>query len=1122
MKRTPETFPGVTFVYGDRIFHNMEGKATSAEVKDEELFEVEQTLNYELEVTPVNSSLENKTGITFKGSNEDYFDAHGKILELMNEKGERYLINGIEIAIADNPQNKPIIVEVKPRVGLTGKANLKIYNKNGRGSATILLTKAKGSKMLHVRTLGILVIKYMLDGIISGDLETKDIVRLKSKVAKKILDRGEVCEKEIRINTDRNKHMQAHGRENLSNCTDCEKIFPTVQKLASHKKKVHNTVGPIRCGKCSKMFKKISDLEEHSKINHESTKPPASKKIKISDISSGNGRDTLQEVEDKIAISDEFNEELNEKKETYLEELEKKSFEERRMSHREIEVQINEEEVENMGELEENEKNKKLVEKINIKNELEQRSKMNDEKVLLKQKKMDEEVQKQIKDKQVSEAEKILEERKRKRQKSLQKKKLKKKAQQERNQEIQELESHMIKDFEKNLVEIDEKYTSILLEAGINRKDFIVYKSKADGACASNCTAIHVHHEQNLGPYVRRNVNEYIVQFWPFFKAYYKFPHTQMVGPKLKSFLNEEEFLNFLRKDPTSGWMWMDHIDLQVVANLYQMRIHILTTNISNMEEPKARWTHLVPDERLQEFRKMNVDSLDMFLLHYSDVHYDLIVHKESILATEGDINERRIRKEKESESEINVEKEEESGEFGPGYMGWRMNENEKVSPKQTRLQNTENMFICVECDKIFGTTEELTKHKRLSHDAKRPVNCKSCGKTVTNQEDREKHMKVCHEELMKSKEYLELKKEFEDLKVEYEKLKIAYNELVNKVGDKDGEDSNLKKLKAEVKKLKNDYKIMNEAIQKETLERNKAETKLKVLKDTVSAKEKLETYKAKEAEKVKDVEENDDSSMVVDDEVWEEPRRRNRKRKNSLTSQSWSFCKKCEQTFSTQDQLKKHERSHTQEESSVCSVSENKFKTMNELGVHEKSHEPEKVKQRYSCNICGHNLETQAKLWEHKKDHTSISSENKRVKCNKCEKDYSNMSKLRRHDWRAHREIDCNICDEKLKSREEIKDHRQIKHRMPRKIACKFFPDCIDEDECLYSHEELEKTKNVCADGDMCLNQSCEFSEANHLKSKSILCKFQENCNRINCTYKHTTERKAFLGVSWLNKDVN
>ena len=81
----------------------MEGNSnctTTDNAKDEDLFEVERNYNYDIEVTPVNASIENKTGITFKGNNEDYLDAHGKLLELMNEKGERYLINGIEIAIA--------------------------------------------------------------------------------------------------------------------------------------------------------------------------------------------------------------------------------------------------------------------------------------------------------------------------------------------------------------------------------------------------------------------------------------------------------------------------------------------------------------------------------------------------------------------------------------------------------------------------------------------------------------------------------------------------------------------------------------------------------------------------------------------------------------------------------------------------------------------------------------------------------------------------------------------------------------------------------------------------------------------------------------------------------------
>ena len=49
---------------------------------------------------------------------------------------------------------------------------------------------------------------------------------------------------------------------------------------------------------------------------------------------------------------------------------------------------------------------------------------------------------------------------------------------------------------------------------------------------------------------------------------------------------------------------------------------------------------------------------------------------------------------------------------------------------------------------------------------------------------------------------------------------------------------------------------------------------------------------------------------------------------------------------------------------------------------------------------------------------------------CNKCDKSYSDMRKLRRHDWRCHRSIECTICSETLDSRQEIAGHRLNKHK--------------------------------------------------------------------------------------------
>jgi hypothetical protein len=51
---------------------------------------------------------------------------------ITQKKGERFLITGIEISISDIPKNQPINVEIKPKVGLSGKANLKIFEMNAK------------------------------------------------------------------------------------------------------------------------------------------------------------------------------------------------------------------------------------------------------------------------------------------------------------------------------------------------------------------------------------------------------------------------------------------------------------------------------------------------------------------------------------------------------------------------------------------------------------------------------------------------------------------------------------------------------------------------------------------------------------------------------------------------------------------------------------------------------------------------------------------------------------------------------------------------------------------------------------------------------------------------------
>ena len=78
---------------------------------------------YEIELVPKLASEEDKTAITFKGNDSEYVAAQKVLRCTLNKKGERFLINEIEISISDTPKNRPMIIGVKPKDGISGKAN---------------------------------------------------------------------------------------------------------------------------------------------------------------------------------------------------------------------------------------------------------------------------------------------------------------------------------------------------------------------------------------------------------------------------------------------------------------------------------------------------------------------------------------------------------------------------------------------------------------------------------------------------------------------------------------------------------------------------------------------------------------------------------------------------------------------------------------------------------------------------------------------------------------------------------------------------------------------------------------------------------------------------------------
>ena len=230
-------------------------------------------------------------------------------------------------------------------------------------------------------------------------------------------------------------------------------------------------------------------------------------------------------------------------------------------------------------------------------------------------------------------------------------------------------------------------------------------------------------------------------------------------------------------------------------------------------------------------------------------------------------------------------------------------------------------------------------------------------------------------------------------------------------------------------------------------------------------------------------------------------------------TQQKSYGCDQCSNRFYKIEELDLHKKYHGQSLQYNCMKCGKQFSNKVEFSEHEQGHNEEKA---YQCEKCAQYFSGNDELIKHiEVDHVTQLEE---VNCNKCNKVYSSMDKLRRHDWRSHREIECNICGLNLSSREEISNHRKIEHQMYRKFKCRSFPNCIDEDECFFEHDDNPDDRKAersyfCPQGLNCRNQACDYNQSKHVDVGNVMCRFQTKCNRSECIFKHTMQRSSFLG---------
>ena len=962
--------------------------------------ECEQSDYYDFVLTPFTAPENEKNGVTFRGSDNEYFKSHNLLRELIKTKGDRFLINGVDISIADAPYNKPATISIKTKNGTTGKANIKIYSKNKRGSATIMVTKVKGGSTEDVSNLAFKVVKFLLDNMISGEIEWEDIMKMK-KPSEKV-----------------------GKRKKQKKCEECQLVYQDQEKFDEHVN-IHKVNDSVLSGNT---LTEKRELSKPLQKQHSELRSPNAKRMKEEKQVESTEKEERMEVDDELVVL----------------------------------------------------------------------SNLKDEKVIKRQLRFEEEEKRDIENKKKKEREQLEEEKKKKGKRDSQKKRKNKKRKSNENANDSE-------DLKPNLKEVDKKFTSVMREAGLNIDEYCVFSAAPDGACGSTCTAIHCHMDKKLGRYVRRNINGYLIEFWPFFKSYFTFPLDVTVGLTNKIFENESTFLDFLKNDSQSGLMWMDHFGLQIVSNMYQISVHILTTGLVGLEEPGARWTHIEPDKRLSSFSKVHKGLPDMWLLHVNETHFDLLVRKDSELAAVGCIDDMEDKEDDDKEEQKTQEE-----THGPGYMGWKIKEDKEI-------------------------IEETTDYKKELADIKTTLN-------MMKEEYAEMKLDFQKEE----------KKEILKLKNEIKGIKEAFIRCMD-----DLKEETFKRNEAETL-----VKVLKDTIEARKIMDEKQEIMGRKCDKYGQQSDKVEKHRVNNKAKAGD-EEN--LPMEIDETVeevngvWEMQRKQKlsiRKRNRSLNDKNSFNCQKCTRKFQTEDERDKHQTDHKDAEFTTCDKTSNKDESIEEhkethsknlfpcdicdnifhkkedLWKHGREHEGQeleceectakflsssdlnthvsghRMEKKFNCKDCGTKFADEISLEMHKQKHNE-GAKTIEFECAKCDKKYGSMHKLRRHDWRSHRCIECTICGEQLESRQEISNHRQIQHKIFKINPCKYYPDCYDGDECFFEHNDKD---TGCPNGVDCKNQACEFSEKDHKSMKNRkLCKFQEKCYRSGCSYAHI--KQPFLG---------
>lgn len=452
--------------------------------------------------------------------------------------------------------------------------------------------------------------------------------------------------------------------------------------------------------------------------------------------------------------------------------------------------------------------------------------------------------------------------------------------------------------------------------------------------------------------------------------------------------------------------MWSDSQDLHIMSNLYQMRIKVITSKGPQDSHPTVNWIGPAPE--LSAYKLLREGAVpDMKLLHYDELHYNLIISKDDEIAKYGSLSQWLANGEAENSVEEHGNEQNDNSEEKTAAEANKMRQ-ETIEKKDKRIKDLEEELNekSKELREVIETLENINEFEPVQN-RKRGSQVESIKNMRRNQYD----CRICST-LLESQE----------------------NFNTHMKNHKDKEIQILKELKASQTsktKIEKEYFMCEKELRMKTEELEKYKIENKDLRTIIELKKKL---KQKEDEDFNmEVEEEDTAKIraVVSPQSESTPQNNNDKIKEDIC------CPYCDFTGITKTQIRKHMNTkHVQKVDIMdkSKITEDEFNCMDcpfQSTSEKQLRNHIVIKHMIKCRICGNDFKDKRHLMLHrKKEHASLVAPCRKFSENSCP--YLEESCFWTHSEKRvldENNIACIICGKSFKSKTELMIHRKKEH---------------------------------------------------------------------------------------------